>query len=84
MLERLTIHLSQPERKALETFAAAELRVMRDQARLILRQELEWRGLLVVETQNDTGFTSVESRPRKRKRSCKIENLQVLITRKRG
>jgi len=51
MLQRLTISLSRLEQQALETIAAIELRDMRDQARFILRQELERRGLLVIETQ---------------------------------
>jgi hypothetical protein len=46
MLQRLTINISTTEQKALETVAAIELRGTRDQARLILRKELERRGFL--------------------------------------
>jgi hypothetical protein len=49
MLERLTINLSRNEKQALETIATAEMRNLREQARFILRQELEKRGLLQAE-----------------------------------
>jgi len=49
MLQRLTINLSKPEQDALEKVAAIEIRDMREQARFILRQELERRGFLQVD-----------------------------------
>lgn len=45
-MERITLFLSTQEMDALESIAAMELRGFREQARLIIRQELERRGLL--------------------------------------
>ena len=53
MLQRLTINLSKPEQEALERIAAIEIRDMRDQARFILRQELERRGFLQEDPQTN-------------------------------
>jgi hypothetical protein len=46
MQSRLTVILSDNERKALQTAAERELRPLRDQARYLLREALEKRGLL--------------------------------------
>jgi len=46
MESRMTIVLSDEERAALRAISARELRAMRDQARYLLRGELERRGLL--------------------------------------
>lgn len=51
MLQRLTIHLSPLEQQALQAVAARELRDLSGQARFILRQELERRGLLTAESE---------------------------------
>jgi hypothetical protein len=45
---RITVTLEREERSALMRLAEAELRDPRDQARLILRHELQQRGLLSV------------------------------------
>lgn len=50
MLTRLTVVLSEQERKALEAAASQEMRGMRDQARFFLRQALERSGLLRADT----------------------------------
>jgi aminoglycoside/choline kinase family phosphotransferase len=47
MESRLTIVLSEEEREALQSIAQHELRAMRDQVRLIVRRDLERRGLLL-------------------------------------
>lgn len=57
MLQRLTINLSKPEQEALEKFAAIEIRDMRDQARFILRQELERLGFLKTDIEDRVGST---------------------------
>ncbi len=46
MQSRLTVTLSDQERKALRIVAESEMRALNDQARYILRRELERRGLL--------------------------------------
>lgn len=46
MESRMTIVLSDQEREALRAISQRELRPMRDQARFLLRSELERRGLL--------------------------------------
>ena len=46
MITRLTVTLRADERDALRTLAAVEFREPRQQAALIIRQELERRGLL--------------------------------------
>jgi len=46
MVSRVTVTLEQPEYSALLKVAVAELRNPQDQARHILRQELQRRGLL--------------------------------------
>jgi len=46
MVERLTLHLTTEERKALQIAAEAEVRDIREQARFFVRLELERRGLL--------------------------------------
>jgi hypothetical protein len=46
MLERITVRLSTDEREALQILAKAEMRDYRDQARFIIRKDLEERGLL--------------------------------------
>ncbi len=53
MLERLTISLSEPERVALERVAASDLRSIRDEARIMLRRELQRLGFLKVEDPTD-------------------------------
>jgi hypothetical protein len=46
MNTRLTVPLDQAEREALHKAAQAEMRPLREQARWLIRQELERRGLL--------------------------------------
>jgi len=48
MLQRLTINISDLEQEALEKVAAIEIRDIREQARFMLRQCLEQRGLLQI------------------------------------
>ena len=45
-MARVTITLREDERRALVELATSELRNPRNQARLVLRQEFERRGLL--------------------------------------
>lgn len=45
-MERFSIKVTTQEREALQAIAAQEMRDFRDQARLIIRNELERRGLL--------------------------------------
>jgi hypothetical protein len=49
MLTRLTIVLSDEERIALQKLCEQEMRGMKDQARYLLRAELEHQGLLDAE-----------------------------------
>ena len=49
MMPKFTIQISEDELRALKTVADGELRDFRDQARLIIRSELERRGFLPVE-----------------------------------
>ena len=51
MVKRLTLTLEQPEYSALLKVAMAELRNPQDQARYILRRDLENRGLIPSESQ---------------------------------
>ena len=53
IMTRLLIYLSDEEKTALQAIANREMRGLREQTRLIVRQELERRGLLVIETQAD-------------------------------
>ena len=46
MLSRLSVTISDGERKALQALAEYELRGINEQARLIIRRDLERRGLL--------------------------------------
>lgn len=52
-MSRVVVTLNSVEREALIKLAAVEIRTPRDQARYILRQELEQRGLLPAD---DQGF----------------------------
>jgi len=53
LMERFTLFLSNQEMQALEACATTELRNFREQARLIIRQELERKGfLLAVESES--------------------------------
>lgn len=45
-MARITVTLREDERQALVAMAASELRDPRDQARAILREEMQRRGLL--------------------------------------
>lgn len=45
MLRRLTITFTPDERQVLDRLAQAELRPVKDQVRLLIRQEAERRGL---------------------------------------
>ena len=45
-MTRLLIYLSDEEKSALQTVAQDEMRGLREQTRLIVRRELERRGLL--------------------------------------
>ncbi len=45
-MERMTVKLTTEERQALQSLAQFEVRDFRDQARFIIRKELENRGLL--------------------------------------
>ncbi len=58
MLERLTINLSTAERLAVEALAKSELRSIREQIRLIVRHDLQQRGLLVAEVSATRGISS--------------------------
>jgi hypothetical protein len=49
-MARITISLSDPEKFALRILAESEFRDPRAQAALIIRQELEKRGLLVIDS----------------------------------
>jgi hypothetical protein len=51
MVNRVTLTLEQPEYSALLKVALAELRSPQDQARYILRRELERHGHLASQTQ---------------------------------
>jgi hypothetical protein len=68
MLERLTINLSENEKQALEIIATSEMRNLREQARFILRQEFERRGLLKSDP------TSNKSRGQKKERGSDATN----------
>lgn len=46
MIARIQIYLAEDERAALQDIAAHEMRGLREQARFIIRSELERRGLL--------------------------------------
>ncbi len=46
MLKKITVILSDQEKVALQAAAEREMRGVRDQARFVIRQELERRGLL--------------------------------------
>jgi hypothetical protein len=50
-MARVVVTLGRIEQEALVKLALSEVRTPRDQARYILRQELERRGLLPKETQ---------------------------------
>lgn len=50
-MPRITINLSEKEKAALRVLAEKESREPRAQAALIIRQELERLGFLIVETQ---------------------------------
>ena len=52
-MTRITISLKDPEKMALRALAETEFRDPRQQAGLIIRQELERRGLLVIGTPAD-------------------------------
>ena len=62
-MTRITISLSDPEKMALRRLASNEFREPRDQARLILRKELERKGLLQIETPVDTKSTHTQEQP---------------------
>ena len=53
MLERMTVRLSTEEREALERLAQTEVRDFRDQARHIIRVELERLGFIKLVTNSD-------------------------------
>jgi hypothetical protein len=63
IVTRLKLPLEQAEYTALLKMAGDELRNPIDQARFILRQELERRGLLVIETQADPDPARVDALP---------------------
>jgi hypothetical protein len=52
-MTRLMIYLSEDERVALQLMAEREVRGLRDQARLLVRQELERSGLLQPQAAED-------------------------------
>jgi hypothetical protein len=52
-MSRITIVLGKEIRQALDELAASELRDVRQQATLIIRRELERRGLLLVDSTNE-------------------------------
>ena len=62
MESRMTIVLSDEERAALRRASQQELRTMRDQARHLLRLELERRGLLSRVTDAHEDASSQEAR----------------------
>lgn len=51
MIQRMTISFSPEERRALDELARTELRPVKDQVRLLVRQEAERRGLWPETTQ---------------------------------
>jgi hypothetical protein len=54
MMERFTIKITSQEREALQKLAEIELRDFREQARMIIKETLERRGLLgSMSTQNN-------------------------------
>ena len=64
MVNRLKIVLEQPEYSGLLEMSVSELRQPPDQVRFILRQELQRRGLLPKEqNQNERHKTKTESAP---------------------
>jgi hypothetical protein len=66
MLVRMTLVLDAHERAALEQLAAQELRPMRDQARILIREAIEHRGLLPGATEQAAASKEEESRDRVR------------------
>ena len=68
-MTRITISLRDPEKMALRVLAETEFRDPRQQAALIIRQELERRGLLVIGTPADSKtesaiFDSLADKPK--------------------
>jgi len=61
MLERITLNLSSNEKQALQIIAEMEMRGLRDQARYIIRDELERRGLLVENANHENQCQKVEN-----------------------
>lgn len=53
-MTRITITLNEQEKSALRALSEIEFRDPRQQAALIIRQELERRGLLDIESQADS------------------------------
>jgi len=60
MLQRMTIYISEPEKAALKVIADEELRDIRTQARLLVRKDLERRGLLPSSEKPFLFFTPLE------------------------
>lgn len=52
-MPKLVIYLRDQDHDALEVLAQQEYRVPKAQAALIIRQELERRGLVVMESENE-------------------------------
>lgn len=72
---RLQVMLDPSEADALAQWAASELRDPRDQIRIVLRQELERRGLLQLDSDTPGGqdpLTSVsqQARGREKRSDC--------------
>jgi hypothetical protein len=61
-VSRVTVTLNSAEREALVKLAVAEMRTPRDQARRILRLELEQRGLLLPPIARDQAAQEVAAR----------------------
>lgn len=58
MMKRFTVYISDKEFEALKGAADGELRDYRDQARILIKSELERRGLLIPEGQKTKGKTA--------------------------
>ncbi len=71
-MRRITITLSDNERQALQVLAEEELRDPRDQAALLIRAELDHRGLLTIVA------NTMEQVLEARKTQTQISNAKVI------
>jgi hypothetical protein len=56
---RITIHLDENERSALQAMACSDMRPLKDQARYVIREAAQRRGLLPT-TQHERALTTSE------------------------